>query len=69
MPPSNTFSPSGESETLFDGETSVEDELLNKCGERGGLGTPAVPETGSNVAFSPSISSSDQEASGKFHQE
>ena len=37
MPPSNTFSPSGESETHFDGETSVEDELLNKCGERGEL--------------------------------
>jgi hypothetical protein len=36
-PPSDTFSSSGESETLFDGETSVEDELFNKCGERGAL--------------------------------
>ena len=35
--PSDTFSSSGESETHFDGETSVEDELLNKCGERGEL--------------------------------
>merc|ERR550514_1390848 len=36
-PPSDTFSSSGKSETLFDGETSVEDELFNKCGERGAL--------------------------------